>query len=213
MGVDKATLELEGRTLLQHAIDVFDQLCAEVVLATGSEARYPELGRPQVLDRIHDAGPLAGLEAGLAGARTEWVVAVACDMPWADARVFERLLERARERGFDACLFESRTGPEPLCGAYKRECLSSVSAALDSGARRMISFERFPTEGGTPPVIGWLRESELEAELRDVECAFNVNTPLDLERARQDRVSQDRVIQDRVIRDQADLDNKISTEE
>jgi molybdopterin-guanine dinucleotide biosynthesis protein A len=105
-------------------------------------------------------------------------------MPRAHARVFEQLLERAREHGFDACLFESRTGPEPLCGAYRRGCLPSVSAALDAGERRVTSFERFATEEGTRPTVGWLRESELEAELRNVECAFNVNTPSDLERAR-----------------------------
>lgn len=189
MGTDKAALELDGRTLLGRAVDVLDALCGEVVLAAGPAPRagacYDELGREQVVDRIADAGPLAGLEAGLARARTPWTCALACDMPRADARLFERLLARAEERGLDACLFESRTGPEPLCGVYQAACLASVSAALAAGERRVLAFEDFATATGAPPAVGWLREDELDAELRERECAFNVNTPPDLRLAQE----------------------------
>lgn len=184
MGTDKATLELQGRTLLQRAVDRLDGVCAEVVLAAGPEPRYADLQREQVVDRYRDAGPLAGLEAGLDRTRTPWMAALACDMPQAEPELFERMLERAAQDRLDACLFESRSGPEPLCGVYSRSCLTSVRAALDAGQRKVLAFESFPTEGGELPKVGWLREAELDEGLRERECAFNVNTPPDLLRAR-----------------------------
>ena len=69
MGVDKAGLEVRGRTLLAGAVEVLTALTPRVVLASGGTSRYAELGHEEVLDRVADAGPLAGLEAGLAAAR------------------------------------------------------------------------------------------------------------------------------------------------
>ena len=46
---------------------------------------------PQVCDEQADAGPLAGLIAGLAQADTPWVFAVACDMPFVTTKVIKQL--------------------------------------------------------------------------------------------------------------------------
>jgi molybdenum cofactor guanylyltransferase len=184
MGVDKAEIELAGRTLLERAVAALAGACDEVLLATGGEPRYPSLGLSVVLDRVPGAGPLAGLEAGLEHARGEWVAALACDMPHADARLFERLHARARERDLDACLYEGPSGVEPLCGVYRRSCLPAVRAALDAGERRVVAFERHPTAEGRAPRVGRLSEDELEPELAARRPSANVNTPEDLARER-----------------------------
>src|SRR5262245_16634368 len=98
MGSDKAALAVGGGTLIEHAVAVLSGIAGETLLACGPSERYAELGLPRVLDRRPDSGPLAGLEAGLARARTRWIAALACDMPRADPRVILALLERAIER-------------------------------------------------------------------------------------------------------------------
>ena len=75
MGADKAGLRLSGPTLLERAVAELDSIAAETLLACGPASRYAELGRPLVLDRCADGGPLAGIEAALARARTEWLAA------------------------------------------------------------------------------------------------------------------------------------------
>jgi molybdopterin-guanine dinucleotide biosynthesis protein A len=173
MGRDKAVLALGGTTLIERAVGVLAGIARETLIATGPEPRYPELGLECVLDRVADAGPLAGLEAGLARSRSEWTAALACDMPRVDARVIEILHDRAKERDLDACLLATRRGVEPLCAVYRRTCLEPVRAALDAGERAMVSFH-----AGLR--VETLPEWVLPAELRERRVALNVNTLVDL---------------------------------
>jgi molybdopterin-guanine dinucleotide biosynthesis protein A len=165
MGRDKSLLEIGGRTLLERAIAVLDGIAAEVLLACGPTERYAELGRPLALDAFPDGGPLAGLEAGLRRAGTEWVAALACDMPRAEPAIFGELLERAERDGLDVCFLRTSGGIEPLCAVYRRTCLEPMRAALSKGERKVVSFLRFDPR----PKAG---EVELDPDL-----AVNLNTP------------------------------------
>jgi len=180
MGSDKAALPLAGRTLLERAAATFEGIAVETLLACGASPRYGELGLPLVLDRSPGAGPLSGLEAGLARARTDWVAALACDMPRAAPEAFLALEDRAIEGGFDLCLLVTDKGVEPLFAVYRRTCLEPVRAALAAGERRIIAFHPFPTAAGRPLRIGTLDERELPVALAARGVARNVNTPAEL---------------------------------
>jgi len=180
MGSDKAALPLAGRTLLERAAATFEGIAVETLLACGASPRYGELGLPLVLDRFPGAGPLSGLEAGLARARTDWVAALACDMPRAAPEAFLALEDRAIEGDFDLCLLVTDKGVEPLFAVYRRTCLEPVRAALAAGERRIIAFHPFPTAAGRPLRIGTLDERELPGGLVARGVARNVNTPAEL---------------------------------
>jgi molybdenum cofactor guanylyltransferase len=180
MGRDKAGLNVGGRTLLERAVRLLDSISSRTLLACGPDARYAELGLPLALDVRPDGGPLAGLEAALAACETEYLAALACDMPRAEGRVFLRLHDRAVERNLDACLLETANGEEPLFAIYRRSCLDPIRAALESGERKVTSFLRFPKSDGTLPRFGSLREDELPSELAGVDLARNLNTPEEL---------------------------------
>lgn len=169
MGRDKSLLEIGGRTLLERAITVLDGISDEVVLACGPGERYSDLGRALVVDAFQDGGPLAGLEAGLRRASTEWIAALACDMPRVEPSIFVELLERAERDGLDVCFLRTERGVEPLCAVYRKTCLAPMRAALENGERKVVSFLRFrPT-----PRAG---ELELAASL-----AINLNTPAEFQ--------------------------------
>ncbi|MSR63256.1 MAG: molybdenum cofactor guanylyltransferase [Planctomycetes bacterium] len=143
MGRDKALLELDGEPLVRRAARVLGAVVPRVLLASGCESRYPELGLECVLDCEPGAGPLAGLAAVLARlerAPVAYACVLACDLPYADGDVFRLLLECARESGAELVLPESEKGLEPLCAVVHRAALPAVRAALDAGARRMDSF-------------------------------------------------------------------------
>lgn len=161
MGRDKSLLEVRGETLLAHAIGTLEPVASEVLLACGPSERYAEYGRRLVLDRFEDGGPLAGLEAALSASRTEWIVALACDMPRADASTLGRLLER---EDLDVCFLRTERGVEPLCAVYRRTCLAPMRAALEAGERKVVSFLRF----------GRLQAGDREL---DGGVAVNLNTP------------------------------------
>jgi molybdenum cofactor guanylyltransferase len=180
MGRDKALLELGGRTLIERAVAVLAPIAAEVRLATGRERRYEDLGRPIVLDRVADGGPLAGIEAGLAAAEPGYVVVLAVDMPRVTTELVEALLARARAEDLDACLLASDAGPEPLCAVLHTRLARPLAEALERGARRAASVLELS------PRVAVVHERELDA---GAAAATNVNTPGDLAREREGRAS------------------------
>ena len=92
-GRDKLAEPVDGRPLLDHAIDAARRVTTEVlvVVAPGSAPAVP--AGVQV---VHDAqayeGPLAGVAAGLAATDADIVVVVAGDMPAIVPGVLERLV-------------------------------------------------------------------------------------------------------------------------
>lgn len=181
MGTDKALVDLAGARFLDRSIAALAPLVGEVVLATGSEPRYPELGLRTVTDVRPDCGPLAGLVAGLEEARAadrDLVLVLACDTPRADARLFEALLARLDEAGSaDACLLRTPDGLEPLCAVYRTTCAAPALAALAGGRRRMTSFH-------DEVELAYLELDELPADLVAARPDTNVNTPAELESER-----------------------------
>jgi len=192
MGRDKALLELDGETLIARAVEGLGALCERVVLACGPTPRYAELGRELVCDRTPDAGPLAGLEAGLAALHGDWLAVCACDMPAVEPAVYRALHARARAEGLDGCMLATEQGVEPLLAVYHKSCLGAVRDAIARGERRLVAFHG--RQGGRP-VIGTVPRAVLAAELdvapEAADWARNLNRPEDLERERELRAPQE----------------------
>jgi molybdopterin-guanine dinucleotide biosynthesis protein A len=175
MGRDKARVDLDGETLIERALRAVTAVAPDARLACGPKARYADLGVPLVCDRFAGAGPLAGLEAGLSAAPPGRVVVLACDMPHADARVLQRLLDHARDNDLDVAVLRSGRGIEPLCAVWSTTVAPLVRAALergDYGVQALIA---------ALPRVGALAADPASSS---GDCAANVNTPADLERER-----------------------------
>jgi molybdopterin-guanine dinucleotide biosynthesis protein A len=87
-----------------------------------------------VFDRKTSAGPMAGIEAGLAAARHDTTFVIACDMPYVTKEVAEIAVIAARS--CDAAIPRIDGRPEPVCAAYRKSALPVIAAALDAGRRR-----------------------------------------------------------------------------
>jgi len=174
MGQDKSTLQVGGRSMLELALDVLNGVAPRVVLATGTGKRHGELGLEMICDQRADAGPLAGIEACLAALDAEWLVFAPCDVPDLSVDHYARLLERGQRDDLDLCLLGTPGGAEPLCAAIRRTCLPAVREALDRGERRVDAFHAHRGARG-PLRIGVV----------EIDGLRNVNTPADLEGARQ----------------------------
>ena len=181
MGRDKALLEVDGRSLIERAVEALSPLAHRTLLATGESVRYADLGLEPVLDRVPRGGPLAGLEAGLSAASgADYVVALACDMPRVRASDLELLLARAEERGDDVVLFGAGELIEPLCAVYRARCLAPVREALERGERRMNSFWGLScVDAGRERTLR-VAELPIEASTSADRTFVNVNTVAEL---------------------------------
>lgn len=132
MGRPKAWLEVGHTTLLGWMVERLGPAFSEVMVSFAEPEQVQEhVPYRLVFDRKHDAGPLAGIEAGLAVAGNEVTFAVACDMPYATREFAEMAVAAAR--GCDAAMPRIDGRAEPVCAAYRRSSLAAVTTALDAG--------------------------------------------------------------------------------
>jgi molybdopterin-guanine dinucleotide biosynthesis protein A len=130
MGRPKAGLPVGEVTLLEWMVRRLGPAFAETIV---SGATAPA-GARQVEDRRPDAGPLAGIEAALAAARSDIAFVIACDMPRASGRLAALLV--ARCSGHDAAVPRAAGRAQPTCAAYARSAVPILAAYLDAGGRR-----------------------------------------------------------------------------
>lgn len=137
MGRDKALIELDGSRLADRALAALDEVCAEVLVASGDGHRLSALGRPQVADVQHDAGPLAGLVAGLEATAHPLVAVLAVDLPWASGAVLARLA--ADWTGEPAVVPEVGGRLQPLHAVWARAAAPALRVRLEAGERGVVA--------------------------------------------------------------------------
>ena len=118
--------------MIEYVAEAVAAVADTVLISVGEEGAVEIPSIRQVVDRYEDAGPLAGLHAGLTAAETPWVLAVACDMPFLTSQVLQAL---AAARGPEAAAVVARTPDgrlHPLCACYHQNTLPLVEAHLDA---------------------------------------------------------------------------------
>lgn len=137
MGTDKALLTIGGERLVDRAARRLAPVCNRVVVASG-ERQLEDLTVPQVADEVADAGPLAGLCAGL-----RWVserpgaaalcAVVAVDLPDASPAV---LLALARAwQGGPGVVPVVAGARQPLHAVYAPTTAAAFALQLAAGER------------------------------------------------------------------------------
>ncbi len=186
MGTDKALLEFCGRPMVEIAVAILREFCAEVSIAGNRD----DLGRfaPVVHEGRIEAGPAAGVEAGLGAAAEEWAVFVPVDVPLVPAALLQRWVSAAMGRGFAASYLMVNGSKQPTFCAVRRECVGTFSAALDGGERRLAEIlRRVPGGCWCCDVAVCVEGASISAE--GMELLFsNVNTPED--KAKAERYAQ-----------------------
>lgn len=176
MGTNKALLELNDETLITRVVHNLRPLSSDLIIVSNAPDLYADLGTRLVTDIYPDAGPLAGLHAGLGEARHQWSLVVACDMPLVDHRLVRFMI--LLTEGHDAVV--PRRDPEtvePLHALYSKTCLPAIESTLDEGNRRVISL--FASVR-----VRYVEPREIAIFDSEGRTFFNANTPEDWKRLR-----------------------------
>jgi molybdenum cofactor guanylyltransferase len=165
-GTDKGLVELAGRTMIEHVLEVIEpQVDAVIINANRNLERYGALGWPVVPDE--DAGflgPLAGLAAGMRAARTPLLLIVPCDSPLLAADLAARLYSALAEDGAEIAVPFDGERLQPVFALVRRELADSLAGYLGEGGRKIDRwFERH-------------RVTRVDFSDRP-ECFINVNDP------------------------------------
>ena len=138
-GVDKGLSRLGDEPLVAHIIRrLAPQVGRLIINANQNHDIYAGFGYPVVGDRIEGhAGPLAGLEAGLAACTTPYLLTVPCDSPLLPADLVSRLA--ACLTAHKASIAVARTGEQlhPVFSLIRSDELPELQAFINAGGRRM----------------------------------------------------------------------------
>jgi len=174
MGQPKAVMDLGARPLAAWTAASLANVCQRIVQVGGEP--IAELGWPVWPDRRVDAGPAAGLETALLGAGSA-VIVCAVDTPFVPPGLL-RAAHRAVRHGALAAVPYWRDRWHPLCGAYAPDVLPFLTSRLDA--------RQFDLRGLLESIAVWpLRGAALRAFGEPDLILQNVNSPDDLERARE----------------------------
>lgn len=167
--IDKGLALLDGQPMVTRVLERFrPQVGPLIINANQNLDDYARFGLPVVCDRVEGfAGPLAGLEAGLAACTTPYLVSVPCDSPFLPPDLVIRLADTLTAAR--ASIAVARTGDQlhPVFSLMRHDTLPDLQAFLNAGGRRM---ER------------WLQRLRwVPCPFDDVPEAFtNINTPEEL---------------------------------
>lgn len=177
--VDKALVELGGKTLLERAIErAAPQVDELLINANGDPARFAPFGRRIVPDRIQGyLGPLAGILSGFEWMKANrpdarWLASFPCDTPFFPHDLVARLVEKAEAERVPAAVPMSGGRRHSVFAVWSADIAETADSVLTArGLRKMDDF------------LDSLPHARVEFPAEPFDPFFNINTQEDLRRA------------------------------
>jgi molybdenum cofactor guanylyltransferase len=175
-GRDKLAEPIDGRSLLERAIEAVRPLATEVVVVVAPDkTRAVPAGVRVVYDPTAFEGPLAGLLTGLEAVNGRDVLVVGGDMPTLVGAVLESMAAALDDPAIEACVLIHDGRERPLPVVVRSAAARDAGRALfDGGERRLRALiEALATH--SIPEATWRRLDAEADTLRDID------TPADLD--------------------------------
>lgn len=171
MGEDKSLMELNGKTLIEYAIDVLKTLCSCVIISSNHEV-YDFTGCQVWPDEIMNQAPIIGIYSSLKRSETEINIILSCDMPLISTGLLKFLLLGSND--FDITVPIHENGMiEPLCGIYKKSAIGILKKCIDEGD--------FSLKDSIHQASHAFVSVDSQTEFADQNLFRNINTPADFE--------------------------------
>jgi molybdenum cofactor guanylyltransferase len=170
-GGDKALVLLQGRPMIEWVIDRLRPQVDSVMVNTNSEdAGLVSLGYPTFADQIMGhRGPLAGLHAGMACAKTALLACVPCDAPLLPIDLVARLHAALTEANADIAVARTPSSLQPTF------FLCRNTLVLRQSIEQYLADRRYALRY-------WMsRQHCIEVDFPDEMAFSNINTPQDLQ--------------------------------
>ncbi|PKP35407.1 MAG: molybdenum cofactor guanylyltransferase, partial [Bacteroidetes bacterium HGW-Bacteroidetes-17] len=118
MGKEKGLIELNGKQLIQYAIEVLKPICETILISTNSNF-YDFLSYQKIADEFPDSGPMGGIYSCLKASKTNQNLVLSCDMPFINSQLLKELIENSHE--YDIVVpWNGEQRFEPMCAFYHK---------------------------------------------------------------------------------------------
>ena len=171
-GEDKGLVEVAGRPMVAHTIDVLRPQTAEVIVNANrnTEAYRAITGCRVIADTVGGfAGPLAGMASALEASATRLVLTAPCDSPLVTEELGPRLHAAMTRHGAEIAVAHDGERMQPVFALIARGLLPALLAFLAAGERKIDTW--------------YATRRAVTADFSDVLDTFlNVNTPHERDR-------------------------------
>ena len=177
MGQDKRFLRWQGMNLLDSVCGVLNELFDEVIVVT-AVPDYEKGSLPVrfITDDIPNKGSMGGLFSGVRQSQNPYCFAVACDMPYLNHEVIERICQSPPA---DVVVVKLLQGVQPLHARYSKNCLPFLEEMIHGSNLKIQDL--FTDSRISSLILDEAQFSDLDPYCRSF---MNVNTPSDWEFAR-----------------------------
>ena len=180
LGRDKAVEEIGGIRIIDRVIETLNNCCENILVIGDRPERRSELSLPGNVMFEHDTnigkGSLGGLYTGLRASKTQWTLAVACDMPFLCYELIEELKNRANSDICDAVVPVVNGRFQPTHSVYSQNCVSFIDKCIGSGHLRMDGYF-------SDIRVSRVSDDVINGFTGGLNSFFNVNTESDLQTA------------------------------
>jgi molybdenum cofactor guanylyltransferase len=135
MGRDKATLPFGDEVLLTRVTRLVAEVAPDLIWVARPGQALPAHSTPIVLDPVEGLGPLAAIAVGLHATSGDVVFITACDMPFLNPLVIQRLFDLIGDA--DVCVPIADGYPMTMCAVYRRALATEADALVAAGRRRV----------------------------------------------------------------------------
>ena len=176
MGQDKGLMQFGNKKLVGFILEQVAGLGENNFIVSNQPQDYLEFGLPVHTDIYPDIGALGGFYTALSYLETEFVVVLACDMPFVNRKLLLHLLSLADEHDIVIPRLVDTEYAEPFRAVYSKRCLPAIEKAIAQKKRRVISFF-------DDMRVRYVEADEIHQFDPEERSFFNVNTPEDLKEA------------------------------
>ena len=184
-GTDKGLLKIANRSLILYVTEIASLITDEIFIVTNSNRKI-ELYSKEVknlkikyfLDLYNDIGPLAGIYTGLINSKKEYSLIIPFDTPFLSKKILFLLIKLCEDK--NAIIPRWPNGHiEPLHAVYKTKMAFTAAKDAIVNKEKKVSamIQRIDD-------VFYISTNSLRKYDPTLQTFLNINTPLDLEKAK-----------------------------
>lgn len=199
MGINKASLYIDGNSFLHKAVETLRQLGIDTITVVGQRhVLGPPLPYVTYLDDVYEGlGPLSGIQSALnfgtkrnakQEACMEGAIIVPVDMPNLTVNVLSCLVEKGQRGNRPSCYkFRGKTLHFPLYLPLDKELISRTERLLVNAANTPVGHQKKRRELSIRNIL--LDNNAQTIETHDRHSFININTPEELTNFRSQKLT------------------------
>ena len=143
-GITKATIVIDGETIISRIISTISDLFVEIIIVTNKPEEFSEYNQYKIVkDQYLKAGPLGGIHAALKASSLDAIFVFAGDMPFLDRIIISDQINEFNKSEHDVIIPKVDQFVEPLHAIYRKSVLNHLERfLLERKSRAVRDFLR-----------------------------------------------------------------------